>query len=720
MKLRRSKKRPHPEGKRGPIIWLAPIVRHPWRTVILLCGAASLYGLLHWRILSEQEPWEIGDRVLRDVIAPADTPYPDTQETARRKQEARDGVKDVYDPRISAAAEETRRDITTVFSQANTARRDETDRLARFQKLNQALTIRLSSETLTTLVTISDPELGLLEAIARELAEAPMESPIRTVEELDLARKAIDAAAPDRTEALNLVSAAAEIATMTIHENQIHNAEATLAKQDEAAAQVETVRQKIRRNEHILRAGDTVEQVHIDMLSATGMMAYQKTDAYTRFLASAAAVATLLLIFVYYLHRFRPRFVRSSRCLGLIVGSFVVAAAIARLGAERPESEAVVLAAVAALAIVLTALLDTEVALVASIFAAFFADMAVPGSDPRLLMAAATAGIVAAFASGATGSRTSLIARTAVVCSVANCFLATAVNTVFGLPIELGQLGYAAAGGVGAALCAASAILVLERPLKIITEVRLLELSNPTEAVLKRLALEAPGSYASSVAVGNLAVAAADAVGADSLLVRVGSYYHDIGKLKRPYYFIENQQGGANPHDRLTAHLSAKVIISHVRDGLEFAADVGLPAEVQAFIAQHHGTTLVAYFYQRALQEAEEGEEVDEAAFRYEGPKPQTRETAIFMIADTVEAASRTLADPDVDSVRTMVHNLIKHKIDDGQFNECSLTFADITAIEDTLVRALCATHHQRIRYPAQLENGEAGEGTENGSTNGN
>ncbi len=687
------------------LAWARSHARRPWRIVIPLLGAAVLCGLLYLRILDERVPWQINERAPRDIVAHADTWYEDTQATERRKRDARAGVEKEYDERKAAAAAETRDDISKIRVLADKARGDQDEDLARLNQLRDSLLINLSHNTLSTLVTTSSADVAVIEDLAHKLADEQMQQAIHDQDnELQAARERIAESAARLSESQPLRDAAVEIAQKTIRVNHIYNRERTVAGQKEAEDEVKPVRAMMRRNEPVIAAGDTVEQIHIDKLRALGMTTRSGEDFYPRVLASVATVIGLLSVFLYYLYRFRRQFIRSSRCVGLLVGSFVTVGFIARLGSGSSAFEATELAAVAALAIVLAALLDTEVAMVASVFMAFFADMAAPGSDPRLLVAAAMAGTIAAFASGAGGSRTSVIVRTMVICTVANCFVAGAVSSVFGLPIHSEQLGFAAVGGVVASLVAAGAILVLERPLKITTEVRLLELSSPSTPVLRRLALEAPGTYAASVAVANLAETAAEAVGADPLLTRLGSYYHDIGKLKRPYYFIENQQGLTNPHDRLTAHLSAKIIISHVRDGLETADEMGLPAEVRAFIAEHHGTTLVEYFYEKALQEADEGAQVQESLFRYDGPKPQTRETAILMVADTVEAASRTIAHPDLDGIETLVKNLIEHKIDDGQFDECDLTFADIHTVQDSMVRTLMAAFHQRIKYPAQLE----------------
>jgi putative nucleotidyltransferase with HDIG domain len=197
--------------------------------------------------------------------------------------------------------------------------------------------------------------------------------------------------------------------------------------------------------------------------------------------------------------------------------------------------------------------------------------------------------------------------------------------------------------------------------------------------------------------VGNLAEAAAEAIGADALLVRVGTYYHDIGKLRRPAFFAENQMGIDNPHEKMTSSLSAVTIAAHVRDGLELAREYDLPQTIADFIPQHHGTALMSYFYHQAL---ERGEVLDESAFRYEGPKPQTPETAILMLADAVEAAARSLTKPTPDRLEEVVRRLIREKLEDGQLDECRLTFRDLDRVAAAFVRILTGILHPRLEYP--------------------
>ena len=246
-------------------------------------------------------------------------------------------------------------------------------------------------------------------------------------------------------------------------------------------------------------------------------------------------------------------------------------------------------------------------------------------------------------------------------------------------------------------------VLMLERPFGILTHTALLELSTFDRPLLRQLCAVAPGTYAHSMMVGTLAESAAQAIGADALLCRVAGYYHDIGKMKRPDFFVENQQG-TNIHGRLSPSLSALIITAHVRDGADMAREHKLPTEIRDIIEQHHGTTLIRYFYHRALADCETTGEIPaglEERFRYQGPKPRTREAAIVMLADSLEAAARSLEKPSQERLEALIHSIIRDKSDDGQFDDCPLTFQDLRKVEKSFAHVLGAMMHERIAYPS-------------------
>jgi len=241
---------------------------------------------------------------------------------------------------------------------------------------------------------------------------------------------------------------------------------------------------------------------------------------------------------------------------------------------------------------------------------------------------------------------------------------------------------------------------VFEYLFGVLTNFSLLELSDFNHPLLKKMILEAPGTYHHSLFVGNLSEAAANSVGANTLLCRVGAYYHDIGKIDKPEYFTENQIFESNKHDDLEPSMSRLVIFNHVKNGVDLAKKYNLHPSIVDFIQEHHGKSLMHYFYQRAVSEAPEGEDVDEQTFRYPGPKPQTREVAIVMLADSVEGACRALEDPTPSRIDETVHKIINNKFIDGQLDDCDLTLKDIEMIGMTFTRVLAAMYHTRVKYP--------------------
>jgi putative nucleotidyltransferase with HDIG domain len=243
----------------------------------------------------------------------------------------------------------------------------------------------------------------------------------------------------------------------------------------------------------------------------------------------------------------------------------------------------------------------------------------------------------------------------------------------------------------------------IERVFDVQTDISLLELGDVQHPLLQELVRRAPGTYNHSINVASIAETAADAIGANGLLVRVGAYFHDIGKMLKPSYFVENQGPEGNRHESLQPAMSTLVIIAHVKDGADLARQHYLPQSIIDFIEQHHGTTLVEYFYRREAQRLKDdpdASELDETTFRYPGPKPQTREAGVLMLADVVESASRALVDPTPARIESLVHDLAMKRLLDGQFDECGLTLSELRTIEDSLVKSLTAVYHGRVKYP--------------------
>jgi putative nucleotidyltransferase with HDIG domain len=244
----------------------------------------------------------------------------------------------------------------------------------------------------------------------------------------------------------------------------------------------------------------------------------------------------------------------------------------------------------------------------------------------------------------------------------------------------------------------------IERTFGVLTDLSLLEVGDVAHPLLQELVRRAPGTYNHSINVASLAESAAEAIGARGLLVRVGAYFHDVGKMLKPAYLVENQ-GKENRHESLVPAMSTLIIVAHVKEGVELARQYNLPQPIVDLIAEHHGTTLVEYFFRRAEERSQSdpnGEEVDEQTYRYPGPKPTTRESAVLMLSDAVESASRTLTEPTPSRIASLVHELAMKRLLDGQFDECGLTLEELGLIEQSLVKSLTAVYHGRVKYPDQ------------------
>jgi hypothetical protein len=419
-------------------------------------------------------------------------------------------------------------------------------------------------------------------------------------------------------------------------------------------------------------------------------------------------VVGLLLAWVW---RFRPRLWHRNNAMGLLALTLFLATLLLRLTAERALMPYLV--PTATVALLLAVLLDAGVALVT---VALLSVLVTAVSGSAELGTYAFLGSLAGIIVVGRGERMGLFARAALAMAVVNASVVLAFALLLGhdLATLLQLLGASLVAAAGSAVAAAGTFALLGNLFGITTSYQLLELANPTQPLLRRLLLEAPGTYHHSLMVGNLAEQAAEAIGADALVVRVAAYYHDVGKLADPQAFIENQAGSENIHDDLTPEESAAVLAGHVARGIDIAYQYRLPMAIIPFIPQHHGTALMAYFLAKARDRAIEeagarpgtpaaeaaAAAVDERRFRHAGPKPQSKEAAILMLADGVEASVRSLTSHDEPAIRAMVSRIIDERLDDGQFDDCDITLRDVDRIRTAFVTQLLGMYHRRIAYP--------------------
>jgi len=502
----------------------------------------------------------------------------------------------------------------------------------------------------------------------------------------------------------------AELVNAFLKPNETYNAEETMRRRREAQAAVEPVRFTVEKGEVVVREGNVVTAFDLERLEALGLR--KAAVDWPDVLARAALVSVLVTILGMYLAHFHPDLWWGERRTLLLAGLLVLTVAVAK--ATLPGRAGLVyLFPFAAVPMMVAMLLDHRLALVVAVFISLLVG---PIAENSLEIATVS------LAGGAIGSlglrrveRISSFLWAGLYVAVASYAVVLAYHLAAGdydgtLLVSLAGTSLAN-GGISAAL-AAIASAPLGYLFGITTLIQLLELAHPSQPLFRRLLLEAPGTYHHSVLVANLAERGAEAIGEDTLLARVASYYHDIGKILHPYFFIENQTGGTNIHDAMNPEASAQAIIAHVTDGMALARKHRLPKEIIAVIQQHHGTRLATYFYNKALQAAGNADStVPPEPYRYPGPKPQTRLAALIMLADGVEALVRSDPDHSLEHIETLVRQVLDERLTD-QLEESGLTFKDLEAIRRAFLEALQGIYHPRLQYPEPPEKtGKKGKG---------
>ena len=668
--------------------------------VLLACLFLALWG----RIMPPAVSLSLGEQADHTILASRRATYVDTERTNRLRDLATQAVPEQFksDPQATQSALQALDDL---FSRAVAVQQDPalTTVPARMAALQAALEFRLSDTTLRLAVTTPAGTLQRVHQAAIGLVEkGEGDYTIRAgTADLEAAREATIKAAESRGFTPTYTAMVGEVAAAVLVPNLVADPTATKAERDRASEAVKPIQATIRAGEVVISQGETVGQKHLDMLRALGLM--NPVVQISQALAVIVLLCLLVYCVFYFTRRACPQAYYQYNRLVAIAAVVAVMALVFRLGQASPYLEAYALTGVTAGAMLISLIACADLGLVAAGLAAILFALIVPDANVKPVVAVFLCGGVAAYLVGLSSSRTGAFVLTAVGVAVFDAFVLILSTEAFGQGQAWSVVGATAAGGVVAAILAIGIMIALDRPLELLTDLRLAELSSPHQPLMQRLLREAPGTYQSCVMVGNLAEQAAEAVGLNGLFVRTASLYHDIGKLKRPYFFVENQFGGENPHEKLSPYISALIISSHPRDGAEMGREAGLPPRIVAVIEQHQGNDLIRYFYEKAVEQAPEGTEVPEASFRYPGPRPQTSEAAVIMLADTVEAAVRTLDQPTPTAVERMVDRLVQAKVQNGQLDECPLTFAELRMVRETLITSLNSAFHHRIKYPEQI-----------------
>jgi len=555
--------------------------------------------------------------------------------------------------------------------------------------------IEIPQRNLEAVISLSLAQFDQFAQITADLVLAAMEQRI-SQDGLRDARDAFEESVRRSDLRDDLQQTAVLLGRQLIQPNLVLNTEKVNEARDRAVQAVEPV--QIMQGEIIIRKGDVVRPEHISLMRDVGLLRAGRD--YGALAGRTLLVLAMVVLMGVYLHQNHRQVLDNLALLGLVGSVVVTVLLLGRLFSLLSWPQAVYLNPSALVGLLLTLLIEAKVGSMAAVITAVLLG-AISGFSWPVGVFALVGGLTAVLSVSKVSQRGDLMRAGFIVGGVG--FLLMLVLGLAAKDFNLIIHSYLGLiSGVLASIVAIGVLPYLESAFKITSAIRLLELSNPNHPLLRRLMLEAPGTYHHSILVGNLAEAAAEAVGADGLLARVGAFYHDIGKLKRPYFFVENQVGKDNPHDKIAPSLSTLIVTSHVKDGLELAGEYKLPEVVTQFIAQHHGTDLVRFFYHRAT-EASDDNSVDEKDFRYPGPKPQGKEVAIVSLADAVEAAVRSLSKPTPGKIEGLVRKIIKDRLNSGELDESDLTFHDMDKIANAFVKVIMGMFHTRVEYPEKI-----------------
>lgn len=480
----------------------------------------------------------------------------------------------------------------------------------------------------------------------------------------------------------------------TLKPNRIINEEATQKKKESAYNDSKNI-EIVEKGQRILSVGDVVTKDKLKLLEDLNMLETRDKIDYKLMFGILTMLSFLASILVIYIKNYCSN--KLKKLSEVFMLSFVIVTEL--LIARIVGSYQVLLIPVFFAGIIMSILSDLGLALLVNLILAVSISFMDRGNLEYMYMMIVSGSLVCFFSKRA--NQRNRLTVVGVYASIINVFVVASIGMINRDSFSNGiwDCLYAFLNGIISIILTIGVLPFLETVFNVITPMRLLELSNPDQPLLKRLLLEAPGTYHHSLMVGNLAEEATHAIGGNALLARVGAYYHDIGKLKRPNFFMENQSG-ENPHDKMLPNLSALVITSHTEDGAKLAKKYKLPTPIIDLIIQHHGNTKLAYFYHKAKKM--EKDEVNEENFRYKGPKPGTKEAAVVMLADSVEAAVRSMTDKTKGKIEGYIRKIIKDKLNDGQFDLCNLTLKDMDDIAKAFMRVLSGYFHEREEYPKQ------------------
>ena len=686
--------------------FLQRVSRNParWRARLRLALFALATGAAIFLVQAVDFPGagsvkvEVGEPSPKTVVSPISTSYTSEVLTNEAREQARQNVQPIYDLPDTRVARRQIARAQVVIAFITQVRNDPyATREQKIRWLQAIPELHLTENQAANILDLTDDEWSEVAKEALRILGAVMQQEIREGEEQKARRSVPSRISLQLNE--NQADAVEALVSGLIVANTFYNEEATQKAREEAAQSVQPIQRNIEAGEVLIREGEIVTDLDIEALKKAGVL--QRARTWSDYLAAgffAIILDGVLIAFVGFRRRDFWQENLAPLLLGSIFSLFILAAKL--MIPMHPMFG--FLFPLASMAMLVGSLIDLPLAILAAALQVMLVGQFTTGGV-ELLVYLFIGAVVGALALGK-AERLNSFVRAGLWVIAINLL----IMLVFRLPalstldnqtlIEMAFSG--AVNGVFASSFTLVIFYILGQLFGVTTSLQLLEISRPNHPLLRQLLLKAPGTYHHTLIVSNMAEEAAVAIGADSLLTRVGSYYHDIGKIMRPYFFIENNTDGENPHDRIDPYTSARIIISHVPDGVELAEKFRLPPAIIDFIQEHHGTTRVEYFYHKAVQMADDPDMVDESAFRYPGPKPHTQETAILMLADSCEATVRAMRPQSREEMMEIIRSVINRRLMSGQLDHSPLTLQDLTLIAEAFARVLQGIHHPRVKYP--------------------
>ena len=666
------------------------------RMLILTLTFVVTYFLIIVAISPKKYDLKSGDIAQSDIKAPRETV--DEVESQEVLDEALKKVDKQYTQKseVKTNVENQVKDLFQKIIELTSSQKDIKNKV---KELTSYKNFSLSEHDATTLLSLNRDTLKNLQWEILDILNTVYETNIQDGNEESLL--AAQQTANSEMDKLNLDSSyesiIRNIVLSKIEPNLFYDEEKTNEKIEEVKKSTEKV--IIKKNQIIVKEGEPITEGQIQTLKELGIIGEGKTGSLlVLYILTAMFIGIILYLQYTYVKKNHKAIYEDNKKLILIcllnVSYLVLASGVKYVSPY--------LIPMVCTPLLLSMLINHKVSLVLSSYNVILLGALIE-FDPQIILLAFISTILSSTILRKMQQRNDIIYATlgiGLLCGILNFLIGNMVSINIKEVIINSLLTIV--GVLISGILTIGILPFIENTFDVVTTLKLLELSNPNSPLLRKLLMESPGTYHHSMLVANLAEMAAEEVGANPVVTRIGAYYHDVGKTSRPYFFKENQIGNENPHDKITAALSARIIISHVKDGVELAKEYKLPKVIQDIIAEHHGTTFVKYFYITEKNNSDDPDSINEDDYKYPGPIPSTKESGIIMLADSVEAAVRSITEPTSEKIEQMVSNIIDGKIKDKQLNNCDLTFKDLDKIKECFLKALKGIYHQRIEYPTE------------------